>query len=295
METTVTTEELQAVPNEVAETFQEQVDKASGFFTNIASYFRNALPKLIVALFVLIMGMFVIKLIIKIAEKTMQKANVNGAARHFLLSVIKTVLNIIVIMMALSVLNVPMSTMVTVLGTAGLAVTLALQNCLSNLCGGFIILFSKPFISGDMVELDGITGKVDTIGILYTKIISLDSKTIFIPNGKLTDAKIINYTATDNRRIDLKFDIGYNADYSKARNLILEVIKNDKLLLNDPLPIVRMSAHNESSISIDVLVWVRNADYYNARYNIIENVKFAFDENNIEIPFNQLDVHIKEN
>ena len=187
-----------------------------------------------------------------------------------------------------------MSSIITIFGAAGLAVSLALQNCLSNLAGGFIILFSKPFVAGDILEIDGSVGKVDTISILYTKIITFDNKTVFIPNGKVSEGKIINYTESPTRRIDLKFDISYAADYQKARELILTAAADNKLILKSPEPLVRMSAHSDHSVAIDVLVWVNNDDYFNVRYSMIESVKSSFDENGIEIPFSQLDVHIKE-
>jgi small conductance mechanosensitive channel len=209
-------------------------------------------------------------------------------------SLIKIILYIAVIIMALSVLNVPMSSIITILGAAGLAISLALQSCLSNLSGGFIILFTKPFTTGDIIELDDSVGTVRDIGIFYTKIVTFDNKTVFIPNGKVTDAKIVNYTETPTRRIDLTFDISYSTDFGKARDVILEIISNEKLILKTPEPIVRMSAHNSSSISIDVLVWVNNADYLTERYNMTEAVKAAFDENGIVIPFPQLDIHVKD-
>lgn len=120
------------------------------------------------------------------------------------------------------------------------------------------------------------------------------ARTIFIPNGKVSDAKIINYTESPERRIDLTFDIGYNSDFRKARELILKIIDEDSLFLKTPEPVVRMTSHNESSVSIDVKVFVKNDDYNTARYNIIEAVKESFDENGIEIPYNQLDIHIKD-
>ena len=123
---------------------------------------------------------------------------------------------------------------------------------------------------------------------------TFDNKTVFIPNGKVTDAKIVNYTETPTRRIDITFDISYSTDFGKARDVILEIISNEKLILKTPEPIVRMSAHNSSSISIDVLVWVNNADYLTERYNMTEAVKAAFDENGIVIPFPQLDIHVKD-
>lgn len=288
---TATTTE--AVVNAV-ETIQEQVNKASSVFSEMAKYFTGLLPSLITAVIVLVLGIVVARIIARLTSKAMKKSNINSAARNFLVSLVRILLYVVVIIMSLSLLNVPMSSIITIFGAAGLAVSLALQNCLSNLCGGFIILFSKPFTSGDTIELDGTVGKVETISVLYTKIKTFDGKTVFIPNGKISDAKIINYTESPERRIDLSFDISYSADYEKARLIILDILEKDPFVIDEPAPIVRMSMHKDSSVAVDTLVWVRNEDYNSVRYSIIENVKSAFDREGIEIPFSQLDVHIRK-
>ncbi len=270
---------------------QEQVDKASGFLTSTAEFFRKALPYIIIAILTATVGIIVVRLVIRFVRKALSKSNMDTAGENFIVSVIKIVLYAVVVMMVLSVLHVPMSSVITIFGAVGLAVSLALQNCLSNLCGGFIILFSKPFSAGDTVELDGTVGTVDIISILYTKIITADGKTVFIPNGKISEAKIINYTETPFRRVDMTFDISYSADYQRARSLILDIIKNNSLALESPEPIVRMGGHKESSVSIDVLVWTENENYKSLGYDMMERVKETFEKNNIEIPFNQLDVH----
>ena len=293
-ELTDVTEVPQTDNNEVVESIHESVEKTSGLFNDAVEYVKQALPMLIIAIIILIVGILVSKLIAKIVGKAVSKSNVNGTAKSFLVSLIKIILYITVIVMALSVLNVPMSSIITILGAAGLAISLALQNCLSNLSGGFIILFTKPFNAGDTIELDGSVGKVRDIGIFYTKIVTFDNKTVFIPNGKVSDAKIINYTETPTRRIDMSFDISYGSDFYKAREAILAVIAQEKLILKDPAPTVRMSSHNSSSVSIDVLVWVNNDDYLTEKYNMTEAVKAAFKGNDIEIPFTQLDVHVKD-
>lgn len=285
--TSVTTEE-------VISSIHESVEKTSDLISDVLGYVREAFPLLIIALLILIVGILASKFIAKLVGKAVSKSNVNGTAKGFLVSLIKIILYIAVIIMALSVLKVPMSSIITILGAAGLAISLALQNCLSNLSGGFILLFTKPFKTGDVVELDDSVGTVRDIGIFYTKIITFDNKTIFIPNGKVTDAKIVNYTETPTRRVDMSFSISYSADYEKARELILGIIADEKLIISEPESIVRMSAHQNSSISIDVLVWVNNSDYLTVRYNITEAIKAAFDANGIEIPFDQLDIHIKE-
>lgn len=293
-QTTIGESVTEAATNEVIGTIQESVEKTSGFFTEAAAYLKKALPLIIVALLILILGILISKLIAKIVEKAVSKSNVNGAAKSFLVSLIKIILYIAVIIMALSVLKVPMSSIITILGAAGLAISLALQSCLSNLCGGFIILFTKPFTTGDIIELDSSVGTVRDIGIFYTKMLTFDGKTVFIPNGKVTDAKIVNYTETPTRRIDLSFDISYSSDFEKARQVILDVIANEKLILKEPAPIVRMSSHNNSSVSVAVLVWVNNSNFLEESYSMTEAVKAAFEENGIEIPFDQLDIHIKD-
>ncbi|MBR4627872.1 MAG: mechanosensitive ion channel [Ruminococcus sp.] len=253
------------------------------------------MPSLFMALLIFIGGFITVKIIIRVVKRAMKRSNIDSAAKSFLISLIKIILYVNVLIMVLSVLGVPMSSIITIFGAAGLAISLALQSCLSNLAGGFIILFSKPFTAGDLLEIDGTVGKVESISILYTKLVTFDNKTVYIPNGKVSEGRIINYTESPTRRLDMRFDISYGADYEKARELILSAAAANKLVLKTPAPIVRMSSHNESSVTVDALVWVNNADYFEARYDLVENVKTAFDENGIEIPFNQLDVHIKEN
>jgi len=272
----------------------EQVTRTAGLFEKAADKFRSAMPSLFMALIIFLIGIIVVKVLTRVVRRTMKKSNIDNAAKSFLISFIKIILYINLIIMVLSVLNVPMSSIITIFGAAGLAISLALQNCLSNLAGGFIILFSKPFTAGDILEIEGSVGTVESISILYTKLITYDNRTVFIPNGKVSNAKIINYTETPTRRIDMQFSISYTADFPKARKLILDLAAADKLVLNTPAPTVRMISHNESSVSLDVFVWVNNDDFFPARYNMVEGIKRIFDENGIEIPFNQLDIHIKE-
>ncbi len=285
------TDETTAVTTQSA--ISEQVSRTAGLLEKALDHFGRALPTLIMAFAILIVGVIIVRLLSGFIKRSLNKTNIDSAAKNFLLSLIRITLYTIIIIMALTALNVPMSSIITVFGAAGLAISLALQSCLSNLAGGFIILFSKPFSAGDTIELDGSVGNVKTISILYTKIETFDGKIVSIPNGKVSEAKIINYTESPNRRVDLQFDISYDADFRTARKLITDIITSDNLILNDPEPIVRMSAHNESSVSIDVRVWTANDNYSTVRYGLIESVKESFDKNGIEIPFNQLDLNIK--
>lgn len=288
-ETAETTTELQ-IPNVI-----EGVENASSLLTSLTDKFISALPVLAFAIIVFFAGIILSKLVVKFASKFIERSNIENTAGSFLISLIRVVLYILVAIIALSMLNVPMTSIVTVIGTAGLAIGLALQNSLSNLAGGFIILFSKPFKSGDLIEIDNSLGTVNSIGILYTKIITPDNKSIFIPNGKITDAKIINYSEISTRRVDLSFDISYDNDFEKAKNIIKKVIESDSLILREPEPLVRMNAQKESSLGICVQVWTNNENYWNVLYNMTENVKIEFDRNSIEIPYNQLDLHIRKN
>ncbi|MCR5015367.1 MAG: mechanosensitive ion channel [Ruminococcus sp.] len=299
METTAVTSSDTAVSsattdvNAAVESIQEQVDIASDLMSKMGDYIKKFLPLVVFALIIILIGYIATKLMTKVIDRAMKRSKIDVGAKNFLLSVIRIGLYTVVLIMALSVLKVPISSIITILGAAGLAVSLALQTCLSNLAGGFIILFSKPFVTGDIIEFDGTVGTVRAISILYTKLDTFDGRTAFIPNGKVSDAKLINYTESPLRRIDLTFSISYGEDFKRAQAVICEVINNEPLAQSIPAPIVRMGRHGESSTDIDALVWVKNSDYISARYNLLENVKAEFDENGIEIPFSQLDVHMK--
>lgn len=276
-----------------AASIQAQVTKTASLFERALEHFKNALPSLVMAVIILLIGIIAARLISGVLKRTLKKSNIDDAARSFLVSLIKIVLYIIVVIMALSLLNVPMSSIITIFGAAGLAVSLALQNCLSNLCGGFIILFSKPFSAGDLVEVNDSLGYVRSISILYTKIETFNGRMIYIPNGKVSDAKIVNYTSTPERRIDITVDIGYDEDFKRARSLIFEALSGNEVFLKYPEPVVRMTAHGESAITLDVKVFVLNENYEGARYDLLELIKEKFDENDIEIPYKQIDVHIR--
>jgi len=270
------------------------VEKAATFFDNLLDRIKSALPTLIFAVIVFIIGIVAVKIITKIISRFMKKSTVDNAAIAFLVSFIRVVLYTIVIVSALTLVGVPMSSIIALIGAAGLAISLALQNYLSNLAGGFIILFSKPFKSGDMIEIDSTTGQIKSINILYTKMLTSDNKTVLIPNGKVADAKIINYSEMPTRRLDMTFDISYSNDFEKAKEIIQGITDRNKLVHKDPEPLIRLGAHKESALEIVVKLWVANDKYYELFYDMSEAVKREFDKHGIEIPYNQLDVHIQK-
>ena len=233
----------------------------------------------------------VAKLLQKAVKRGMKRSNIDDTAIGFFQSLIRVILYTVLIVICLSILKVPMSSIVAVIGAAGLAIGLALQNSLSNLAGGFIILFSKPFKAGDYIETSGVSGTVESVGILYTRIITPDNKTVYIPNGTISASVISNYTEKKLRRLDLEFSISYESDFDKARNLIRQTINESEIALKEPEPLVRMGRQDDSAIIIFTYVWVDSSNYWELRYTLLENVKKQFDANGISIPFPQVDVH----
>ena len=254
------------------------------------------LPSIIAAVIIFIVGFIVTKITLKIMKRGLAKSRIDATAHGFLLSLTKSVLYMFIIIICLSALKVPMSSIVAAVGAAGLAIGLALQNSLSNLAGGFIILFSKPFSKGDFVDIGDDSGTVEGISILYTTLITSDNKTIHIPNGLITSQSITNYTQQHLRRLDLNFTISYNADYKQAIEIVRELaLKNPSTLLKPEEPVVRMSGHLDSSIQLVAKIWVSSDNYWSLNYDMLEQVKDAFDKNGIEIPYNQLEVSLKDN
>ncbi len=250
-------------------------------------------PHLISALIIFLLGILMTKIVLKIMKKGLNLRHTDVTIHKFLISVVHTILMIIVIVSTLSALQVPMSSIIATIGAAGLAIGLALQNSLSNVAGGFLILFSKPFKCGDYVKIGGEEGTVDEISILYTTLKTIDNKKIFIPNGAVSQSTLTNFTAADKRRLELKFSISYSDDHHKAMNLIRDVISKESRTINEPdPPLVAICEHGNSAVVILLRVWIPTQDYWEIRYKFLEEVKESFDNNGITIPFDQLDVHL---
>ena len=255
---------------------------------------KSFLPELLVALIVLLIGLILTKIIVRLVKSALKKSRIDTTIHSFLLSLIRIMLDLIAAVIALSVLGVPMASIIAVIGAAGLAVGLALQNSLSNLAGGFIILFAKPFKKGDYISSNGAEGFVDSISILYTRILTADNKAVYIPNGTVSGAQITNFTQEKLRRVDLTFSISYENNFQKAKKIISDVIEENQLALREPEPTIRVIKQGESSIDIAARIWVNSADYWTLFFDMTEDVKSAFDENGISIPYNQMDVHIRD-
>lgn len=260
------------------------------FYEKLLDSFTKFLPTLLTAVIVFLIGCFVNSIIMKFFSKGLAKSRLDKTMHGFLKSIVKVAMFCFILVISLTILKIPMTSIIAVIGAAGLAVGLALQSSLSNFAGGFVILLSKPFKVGDYIETNGISGLVEEISIINTKIVTIDNKAIYIPNGTVSSSTIINYTNEDKRRVDLSFDISYKNDYKEAISIITEVVNEHKLIMREPEPFVRLSELSASSLKIAVRVWVSSNDYWTVHFDLIEQVKTAFDNNNITIPYSQLEI-----
>ncbi len=272
---------------------QQQLERAESFFSNLWDGFVAYIPTIVTAIIIFVAGFLLSKLIIKLMQKGMKRNVIDKTVSRFMYSLVRIVLYVLLATVVLAVLGVPMSSIVAVVGTAGVAIGLALQNSLSNAAGGFNILFTKPFKIGDFICAEDEEGTVEAINIWFTQILTIDNKTVFIPNGQLVSSKIINYTACDKRRVDMIFQISYDADFTKARDVLRSITDAHPKILSEPKTDIRMYSHSDSAIEIVCRPWVNTGDYWDVYFDLNEQVKEAFDENGIEIPYNQLDVHVK--
>lgn len=260
---------------------------------NFIDFLKNIAPDILVAVIIIVIGIILSRLLVRIFNRVLSKSHVEPTAYKFLGAILKVVLYILTFIIALSMLGVDMTSLVALLSVVGLAVSLSVQNSLSNLAGGIMILFSKPFVIGDFVEVDGMSGTVASVSILQTSLTTPDNKVIYIPNGQISAGKITNFSAQNKRRLDLTFSISYNDDFENAKKIISDVIAaNSEHIINDPPPFVRVGALSAHSVDIICRVWVKPDFYWNLNFDLIEGVKTAFDKAGISIPFNQLDVHI---
>ncbi len=249
------------------------------------------LPTAIVAVVVVVVGFLLAKFVTKLVVKAMKAKNVDPSVYNFIRRIVSAGIKFIFIMIAVSMFF-DIGAIFAAVGGAGLAAGLGLQDSVAQFASGIQILINHPFKSGDFVELNGVSGNVTDIRFMNTVITTVDNKRIVIPNSHITTNHIINYSTENVRRIDLIYSISYSADISKAKNVIKNVaLANDKIL-KDPEPAVFVNSHESSSIDLVAKIWCNNSDYWDVYYDMQEKVKLALDSSNIEIPFNQVDVHI---
>jgi len=249
-------------------------------------------PKLIGAILVLLVGLWIIRIFVKSLRKGMTKANVDESLRRFIISFVNISLKLLLLIIVVSTLGMAMTSVVAMLGAAGLAVGLALQGSLSNLAGGVLILFFKPFKIGDVIETGSYLGKVTEIQVFNTILKTFDNKTINIPNGILSNGSIVNFSTEPTRRVDMVFGVGYDDDIQKTKEILQNLISSDERIMSDPEPLIVVSELGESSVNFTVRVWVKSENYWPVYFKMQEKVKHEFDKSGISIPFPQQDVHL---
>lgn len=261
---------------------------------NLIDFATSMGAKIIGSVILLLIGIKCISALAKWLHNSPKLDKLDSSLRSFLVSFSKLILYALLIITIAMTLGVPATSFITILASCGVAVGLALQGSLSNFAGGLMILFFKPFKIGDFVEASGESGTVSEISVVYTEIVTPDNKRITIPNGTLTNSVIRNYSAEKTRRVDLTFSASYDCDVETVKNIIKEVVDSHPSALKDPAPTIRLSSHADSALVYVVRIWCNSVDYWNLYFDITEAVKYAFDKNNISIPYPQLDVHMSK-
>ncbi|WP_133014492.1 mechanosensitive ion channel family protein [Clostridium cuniculi] len=265
------------------------------FLNKIINWATTEGIKLIIGLILLWIGWKLAKKVVNIMSKTLEKRNVDATVSSFLDTFVEVVLKGIVIYIFLDYVGIKTTGIAALVASAGVAIGLALQGSLSNFAGGVIILLIRPFNVGDYIEGSGHSGTIERIGMFYTHMTTVDNKLILVPNGNLANGSIVNYSAKELRRVDLTFGVGYEQDVLKVKRVLSNIVEAHELILKDPEPFIALSAHGDSAVNFVVRAWVNNSDYWKVHFDLLEAVKVKFDEEEISIPYPQMDLHIKNN
>jgi len=267
----------------------------------LRTYLEGLVPNLIsfvlqvvMAFVVYAIGTKVIKWIVKLVKKAMERHEVDTGVIQFLSAIVKYGLYLMLIMTILSLFGIATTSVVAAVGSAGVAIGLALQGSLSNFAGGVLILLLKPFKVGDYIIQGGSEGTVYEISIFYTKLKTADNKVVVVPNGTLSNNTLVNVSHMDRRRVDIVVGISYEADIRTAKDIIYRLAQNNTCRLPEEDAVVFVDNLGASSVDIGVRLWVKASDYWDVKWRLTENIKYAMDENGISIPYQQIDVQIKQ-
>lgn len=262
--------------------------------TFIAQPVVSIIVKVLLAVLILIIGTKIAKAISLRFEKAKSSQRLSKTVRTFLRHIIAIALYVAVGISALLVLGFELSVFSAAIASIGVTIGLALQGGLSNIAGGIMVVAFKPFEVGDYVEAGGVDGTVTDIGIFYTTLTTPDNKRIVVPNGTISSTVVTNYSTNDTRRIDFDIEISYSASIDKARTVLLGCAKIEERIFSDPAPIVVVAEHGENGLVMKLRVWVKNDDYWDVNFAMLEEIKKQFDKFEIEIPYRQLDVHLSK-
>lgn len=258
---------------------------------DIVNRFLGALPKIILAAAILLFGLWFSRFVANLVVKALKVKNVDASVYMFVRKIISVFIKITFILFAMSIF-INVNSFLAAIGAAGITAGLGLQDSVAQFASGIQILLNRPFKAGDYIEVGGKEGFVSEIRFMSTIINTPDNKRVIIPNSHLTTSELVNFSAEDTRRIDLTYSISYSDDIGKAKNVLLSIMNRDEKICKDPEPVVYVNSHESSSIDLLARFWCKGSDYWDVYFRMQEEVKLAFDKEGINIPFNQLDVHI---
>lgn len=250
------------------------------------------IPKVVGGILILLIGLFLIKKIANILKAALVKAKVDATLTPFLVSVTSAILKVLLVISVLTMFGAEMTSFIAILTASSLAIGLAFQGALSNLAGGVLLLTLRPFHVGDFITAAGHTGTVEAIHVFNTVLVTLDNKVISIPNGELANTSITNVNAKATRRVDLNFGVGYEQDIDKVKKILTDICDSHELILKDPAPFIKLLEHADSAIVFVVRAWTNTPNYWTVYFDLLETVKKRFDEENVSIPYPQMDVHM---
>ena len=250
---------------------------------------------LLKAALILIIGHYAAVFIGKLLSKSFKRIKMDVSLERFFLKVVNITLHIIVLLSALTALGISTAGLLAALSGAVVAVALALKDSLGSIAGGIIILITKRFETGDYIEINGDEGTVVQVDLMHTTLRTLDNRHIVIPKAVAVNRRIIDYSSEDTRRLDIVFGISYGDNAEKAKQIILDTVEKHKMTLNEPeVPFARVTGFGDSAVDITLRVWCKRENYWQLKFDLLEQIKEEFDKNGISIPYNQLDVHINE-
>lgn len=270
------------------------MDNIINWFTDNQAMLLAYVIDFIIAIAIFIVGKFVAKLIRSATKKILKHKKFDDTVISFLASLIYGLVIMVAFIAAISHLGFNTTSLVAILGAAGLAIGLALQGSLSNFASGILLISLRPFKSGDFVEIAGTAGVVEEVHVFSTQLKTGDNKTVIIPNGAITGGTITNYSAKPTRRIDLVIGVGYNADLKQSKQILHDVVSSHALVLKDQAITIGVSELADNSVNFVVRPWVKTSDYWPVHFDLLETIKVEFDKAGIEIPFPQLSVHVNQ-
>ena len=285
---------MQQSEGQELEAITEEIDRAQAYMDQYLPGVVSFGLKVLIALLVFFISSRLIKLVRRLVRRSMERAGADTGLVQFIYSLLKAFLYFVLVMLIASGFGVDTASVIALAGSAGLAAGLALQGSLSNFAGGVLILMVKPFKVGDYIIQGDLEGTVSQIEMIYTSLLTPDNRKVVIPNGALADSSLINVTAQEKRRLDIDVGISYAADLRRAKEVCMKLLEQDARILQDEERLAVVSELADSAVMLKVRFWVRPEDYWMAKWEMTEAVKLAFDENGIEIPFNQLDVHVRQ-